>query len=100
MERLAGEIGERNVFRPEALRAAADYIQEEWRGQGYQVIPHWYEVSGGQWANLEVNRLGSMRPNEILLVAPITTRCGGVRAPMTTAAVSPPCSSCRDYSLS
>ncbi len=68
VERLAGEIGERNVFRPEALRAAADYIQEEWRGQGYQVIPHWYTVSGGQWANLEINRLGSTRPNEILLV--------------------------------
>lgn len=68
VERLAGEIGERNVFRPEALRAAADYIQEEWRRQGYQVIPHWYEVSGTQWANLEVTRSGSAQPHEILLL--------------------------------
>lgn len=68
VERLAGEIGERNVFRPEALRAAEHYIQEEWRSQGYQVTPHWYEVSGGQWANLEVTRLGSARPYEILLI--------------------------------
>lgn len=68
VERLAGEIGERNVFRPEALRAAADYIQEEWHSQGYQIIPHWYEVAGGQWANLEVTRLGSVRPHEILLI--------------------------------
>lgn len=68
VERLAGEIGERNVFRPEALRAAEHYIQEEWRSQGYQVTPHWYEVSGGQWANLEVTRLGSARSHEILLI--------------------------------
>jgi Zn-dependent M28 family amino/carboxypeptidase len=68
VERLAGDIGERNVFRPDALCAAADYIQEEWRSQGYQVIPHWYEVSGGRWANLEVNQPGSTRPREILLI--------------------------------
>ena len=68
VEHLAGKIGERNVFHPDALRAAADYIQGEWHSQGYQVTPHWYTMSGGQWANLEVNRLGSARPHEILLI--------------------------------
>lgn len=68
VERLAGEIGERNVFRPEALRAAADYIEAEWRNQGYQVVRRWYELSGTQWANLEVSRPGSTRPTEILLI--------------------------------
>jgi Zn-dependent M28 family amino/carboxypeptidase len=68
VERLAGEIGERNVFRPDALRAAADYIQEQWRRQGYQVIPHWYDLSGTPWANLEVTRPGSAQPDEILLI--------------------------------
>ncbi|MDD5558427.1 M28 family metallopeptidase [Candidatus Methylomirabilis sp.] len=68
VERLAGEIGERNVSRPEALRAAADYIEAEWHCQGYQVIPHWYDLSGTQWANLEVSRPGSARPGEILLI--------------------------------
>jgi hypothetical protein len=29
---LAGEIGERNVFRPEALHAATDYITGVWWG--------------------------------------------------------------------
>ncbi|MDE2058280.1 MAG: M28 family peptidase [candidate division NC10 bacterium] len=68
IERLAGELGERNVFRPEALRAAADYIEAEWRHQGYQVVPHWYDLSGTQWANLEITRLGCTRPTEILLI--------------------------------
>src|SRR5574337_989352 len=68
VERLAGQIGERNVSRPEALRAAADYIEAEWRCQGYQVVPRWYDLSGTQWANLEVSRPGSARPDEILLI--------------------------------
>lgn len=68
VERLAGEIGERNVFRPEALRAAADYIEAEWRSQGYQVVPRRYDLSGTEWANLEVARPGSVRPAEILLI--------------------------------
>ncbi|MDE2180752.1 MAG: M28 family peptidase [candidate division NC10 bacterium] len=68
VEHLAGQIGERNVSRPEALRAAADYIEAEWRRQGYQVIPHWYGLSGTQWANLEVTRPGNARPAEILLI--------------------------------
>lgn len=68
VERLAGEIGERNVSRPQALRAAADYIEAEWRRQGYQVVPRWYDLSGTRWANLEVSRPGSIRPTEILLI--------------------------------
>ncbi|MBI2882549.1 MAG: M28 family peptidase [Candidatus Methylomirabilis oxyfera] len=68
VERLAGEIGERNVFRPEALHAAADYIEAEWRSQGYQVVPRRYDLSGTEWANLEVARPGSVRPAEILLI--------------------------------
>src|SRR5574337_1390955 len=68
VERLAGELGERNVFRLPALRAAADYIEAEWRRQGYQISPQWYDLSGTRCANLEVSRLGSTRPNEILLI--------------------------------
>lgn len=30
VERLAGDIGERNVFAPEALQRAATYIENEW----------------------------------------------------------------------
>jgi hypothetical protein len=65
---LAGEIGERNVFRPGTLDAAAAYIAEEWSAQGYEVGRQTYEARGVPCVNLEVARQGSRRPSEILLV--------------------------------
>jgi len=65
---LAGEIGERNVFRPAALSAAADYIAGTWRGQGYEVTGQAYEVLGVQCANLEAIKRGATRTNEVLLI--------------------------------
>lgn len=65
---LAGEIGERNVFRPAALQAAADYIGSQWRGQGYQVVPHVYETRGMRCANLEIERKGKVHSHAILLI--------------------------------
>ena len=65
---LAGTIGERNVYRPQALRAAADYIAQTWRAQGYAVTTQEYEAYGVRCANLEVVRTGVSRPSEILLI--------------------------------
>jgi hypothetical protein len=65
---LAGAIGERNVFRPQALRAAADYIEGTWRAQGYAVSAQIYDAYGVACANLEVSRPGRTRPGEILLI--------------------------------
>ncbi|MBI1958107.1 MAG: M28 family peptidase [Candidatus Rokubacteria bacterium] len=65
---LAGEIGERNVFRPQALQAAADFIAREWRDQGYRVTSQTYELHGIPCANLEVTRAGVRKPEEIILV--------------------------------
>ncbi len=65
---LAGEIGERNVFRPDALRAAADFIAAEWEAQGYRVAAQTYEVHGTACSNLEVTRRGTRTPNEIIVV--------------------------------
>ena len=65
---LAGAIGERNVFRPQGLRAAADYIERTWREQGYAVTTQAYDAYGVSCANLEVTRRGSTRPGEILLI--------------------------------
>ena len=58
VDKLAGEIGERNVFRPRALHAAADYIRAEWADQGYQVAAHSYQVEGVLSENLEVTLPG------------------------------------------
>jgi Zn-dependent M28 family amino/carboxypeptidase len=68
VERLAGTIGERHVLRPSALSAAADTIEGEWRAQGYDVTPQWYEVSGQRCANLEVACEGSEPAAGTLLV--------------------------------
>lgn len=68
VQRLAGEIGERNVFKPHALAEAAEYIEATWRDQGYEVARQWYEVSGVRCANLEITRRGRRWPGEILLI--------------------------------
>jgi Zn-dependent M28 family amino/carboxypeptidase len=65
---LAGKIGERNIFRPTALQAAASYIEHEWKQQGYAVKQLPYEVSGVRCLNLEAARRGGAREREILLI--------------------------------
>lgn len=66
IETLAGEIGERNVFHPQELQQAADYVEKVWRDQGYEVSRYPYETRGNTVANLEVTRAG--RSDEIVLV--------------------------------
>jgi Zn-dependent M28 family amino/carboxypeptidase len=68
VETLAGEIGERNVFRPRALREAAGFIADEWRRQGYDVASQVYAAHGLSCANLEVERRGTRRPETTLLI--------------------------------
>jgi len=65
---LAGEIGERNTFRPQALRRAAAYIEQAWRNQGYTVTRHEYAMGRDTWANLEITRRGRERPDDIILI--------------------------------
>ncbi len=65
---LAGEIGERNVFRLSALNAAADYIRKEWRDLGYEVSSQSYLAKGAPCQNLETNRWGRSGKKGILLV--------------------------------
>jgi Zn-dependent M28 family amino/carboxypeptidase len=54
VQRLAADIGERNVWHPAAMQAAADYIRGEWAAQGYAVREQSYDVGGLRCANLEV----------------------------------------------
>jgi Zn-dependent M28 family amino/carboxypeptidase len=68
VEMLASTIGERNVFLPERLAAARDYIETTWRAQGYEVGAQEYQTHGVTCANLEVSRTGTSRPGEILLL--------------------------------
>jgi Zn-dependent M28 family amino/carboxypeptidase len=68
VERLAEDIGERNVFASEALQRAAVYIEDEWGTMGYDVERLEYDVSGIRCANLVTTRKGSARSSEILLL--------------------------------
>ncbi len=65
---FAGAIGERNVWRPPALQAAADYIREEWRRQGYDVVSQRYLAYDVSSENLEIEFGGSAKPAEIIVI--------------------------------
>lgn len=67
-ERLAGEIGERNVWRPDALQAAERHIVSVLEELGYAVRRHPYRARETEVANLEVEVAGAVRPEEIVLV--------------------------------
>jgi hypothetical protein len=46
VQTLAGDIGERNIWRPTALNDAAQYIDDQWNQQGYDVKRLTYRISG------------------------------------------------------
>ena len=68
VEKLAGEIGERNVYLPKKLAAAADYIEATFTNAGHTVARQSYVVSGETCHNLEVEIRGASRPEEIVIV--------------------------------
>src|SRR5512142_1137581 len=68
VQKLACEIGERNVFRPPALAESAGYIRRQWTEQGYDVVAQRYETNRAPCENLEVTRWGRSRKQQIVLV--------------------------------
>ena len=68
VETLAVAIGERNVFQPEALHAAAEYIEQQLHAQGYGVARQVYRAKRVESANLEATRSGSTWSNEVILI--------------------------------
>jgi Zn-dependent M28 family amino/carboxypeptidase len=68
VRRLAADIGERNVFHPQALQAAEDYIRQCWRQQGYHITAQDYVAMKVRSANLEITRRGKQYPDEIILL--------------------------------
>jgi hypothetical protein len=65
---LAGDIGERNVFRPARLDAAAEYLETTLRGLGHRVESQPFETAGVAVRNLEVVQRGRFRPDDIVVV--------------------------------
>lgn len=66
---LAGEIGERNISRPEGLIKAAHYISRQWQAMGYPVHTQGYHARDIPCANLEITLTGSERPDRIIVIA-------------------------------
>jgi Zn-dependent M28 family amino/carboxypeptidase len=67
VEQLAGAIGERNVWRPDALHAAEAYIHDAWSRLGYAVDRQTYDAYGVESANLAITVPGREQPTAIVL---------------------------------
>ena len=65
---LAGDIGERTVFRFSALEASAQYIEQEFKTHGYDVLRQEFEAGGKVVKNLEVVVPGTSTSEEIVVV--------------------------------
>ena len=65
---LAGRIGERNVWRPEAMAAAAGYIRKALEDAGYEVNPQPFTSRGLTVNNLEAVLPGHGAADEIIVI--------------------------------
>jgi len=68
VEKLAGQIGERNVFLPKNLAAAANYIEASFTGAGHQTTRQGFKAHSEFCQNLEIEIRGKKFPDEIVIV--------------------------------
>lgn len=65
---LAGAIGERNLWRYQALESAARYVETSLQDLGYEVRSQTFEVEGKTVRNLVAEIMGMIRPEKILVI--------------------------------
>ena len=58
----------RNFIEKKGLASAKKYIAEQFRSSGYQVEYQEYQISGDIFANIEVTRLGTTYPDDIIII--------------------------------
>lgn len=68
VERLAGTIGERNLWRYEALNRAAGYVSTQLAAHGYTPRHQTFEVSKVPVSNIEATLPGGARPDEVVVI--------------------------------
>ena len=68
VETLAGEIGERNVWRYQALLTAGEFIAASLKQAGYEVRRQDYEVGGRICSNLEVELAAANPSRDIVII--------------------------------
>jgi hypothetical protein len=68
VQKIAIRIGIRNEIYYENLNSARTFLASELTQLGYQVKQQEYKIKGKSYYNLEVERLGTEKPNEIILI--------------------------------
>ena len=68
VEKLAGEIGERNVGHYRSLAAAADFLEASFTKSGYDACRQGYNIAGVACYNIEVEIQGSDRMDEVVII--------------------------------
>lgn len=68
VHRLAGKIGERNVWRPDALEKTARFLEGTFGGLGLRVSAQEYREDQETVRNIVAERTGADRPEEIIVV--------------------------------
>jgi Zn-dependent M28 family amino/carboxypeptidase len=68
VEKLASEIGERNIWNHSKLAAAADFIESSLTENRYKVRRQSYKVQDKVCCNLEVELTGTKQPEQIVVV--------------------------------
>ncbi len=68
VEMLAETIGERNIWRPEKLSAAADYIDLTFREAGHEPLALSYRAAGQEVRNIEVTIPGTSKASEVVVI--------------------------------
>ncbi len=65
---LAEQIGPRSTQEPQALERAARYLEEQLTAMGYRVQHQEFQADGVSCRNLEVERPGTTRPEQIVIL--------------------------------
>ena len=68
VDTLAGLIGPRHDGRPSSLEATTAYLGREWAAMGAAVRRETYPTAAGEAVNLIVEKPGSTRPDEIVIL--------------------------------
>jgi hypothetical protein len=68
VEKLGGEIGERNVYQPRRLRAAAEYVEDRFTNAGFKVARQGFMALDETCHNLEVELPGRAKRGEIVVI--------------------------------
>lgn len=68
VDRLAGLIGPRTLDRPKSIKATTGYIAGQWNAMEYDVQQQHYDAMGTPATNLFVQKNGTKRSDEIVLL--------------------------------